>query len=54
MENGNSLKAFSRSALPALQAGGRGLDSQEMAGAGDVTAREAMEAGERGGGGSGG
>ena len=50
----DSLKASSRSVLPALQAGGRGLDSQEMAGAGDVTARGAMEAGERGGGGSGG
>jgi hypothetical protein len=46
----NSLEASSRRVLPALQAGGRCLDSQEMAGAGDVTARGAMEAGERGGG----
>jgi uncharacterized protein YlxW (UPF0749 family) len=33
----DSLKAFSRSVLSALQAGGRGSDSQEMAGALDVT-----------------
>ena len=45
-----SLKASSRGVLPALQAGGRSLDSQEMAGAGDVTARGAIEVGERDGG----
>ena len=45
-----SLKASSRSVLPALQAGGRGSDSQEMAGAVGAAARGAMEAGERGGG----
>ncbi len=50
----DSLKASSRIVLPALQAGGKCLDSREMAGAGDVTAKGAMEAGERGGGGSGG
>jgi hypothetical protein len=50
----DSMEASSRSVLPALQAGGRCLDSQEMAGALDVTARGAMEAGERGGRGSGG
>jgi len=44
------LKPSSRRVLPAWQAGGRCSDSQEMAGAGDVTARGAMEAGERGGG----
>ena len=43
----DSLEASSRSVLPALQAGGRCLDSQEMAGAEDVTAREAIEAGAR-------
>jgi len=41
-----SLKASSRGVLPALQAGGRGSDSQEMADAGDVTARGAMEVSE--------
>ena len=46
----DSLKPSSRRVLPALQVGGRGSDSQEMAGAGDVTARGAMEGGERGGG----
>jgi len=46
----DSLKASSRSVLPALQAGGRGSDNQEMAGAMDVTARGAIEAGEKGGG----
>ena len=45
-----SLQAFSRSVLPALQAGGRGSANQEMAGAGDVETRGAIEAGERGGG----
>jgi hypothetical protein len=44
-----SLKASSRGVLPALQAGVRGSDSQEMVGAVDVTARGAIEAGERGG-----
>ena len=46
----DSLKAFSRGVLPALQAGGRGSDSQEMAGAMDVETRGAMEVGERDGG----
>ena len=46
----DSLEASSRRVLPALQAGGRGSDSQEMAGAVDVTARGTVEAGERGGG----
>ena len=45
-----SLEASSRSVLPALQAGGRGSANQEMAGAGDVETRGAIEAGERGGG----
>ena len=48
----DSLEASGRSVLPAPQAGGRCSDSQEMAGAVDVTARGAIEAGERGGGGS--
>ena len=46
----DSLKASSRSVLPALQAGGRGSDNQEMAGAMDVTARGAIEVSERDGG----
>jgi hypothetical protein len=46
----DSLKASGRRVLPALQAGGRGLDSQEVAGAVDVTAMVAIEPGERGGG----
>ena len=46
----DSLEASSRRVLPALQAGGRGSDSQEMAGVVDVETRGAMEAGERGGG----
>jgi len=46
----DSLKASSRRVLPALQAGGRGSDSQETAGAMDVTARGAIEVGERDGG----
>ena len=46
----DSLEASSRSVLPALQAGVRGSDSQEMAGAVNVTARGTVEAGERGGG----
>ena len=46
----NSLEASSRGVLPALQAGGRYSDSQEMAGAVGAAARGAMEAGERGGG----
>jgi len=50
----DSLKASSRRVLPALQAGGRGSDSQEMAGAMGAAARGAMEAGERGCGRSGG
>jgi len=45
-----SLKASSRGVSPAFQAGGRGLDSQEMAGAVGAAARGAMEAGERDGG----
>jgi len=45
-----SLKASSGGVLPALQAGGGGLDSQEMAGAVGAAARGAIEAGERGGG----
>ena len=45
-----SLEASSRGVLPALQAGGRYSDSQEMAGAVGAAARGAMEAGERGGG----
>jgi len=49
-----SLEASSRSVLPALQAGGRCSYSQEMAGAVDVETRGAIEAGERGGGCSGG
>jgi hypothetical protein len=44
-----SLKASSRSVLPALQAGSGCSDSQEMAGPVEVTARGAIEAGERGG-----
>ena len=50
----DSLEASSRSVLPALQAGGRYSGSQEMAGVVNVETRGAMEAGERGGGGSGG
>jgi len=46
----NGLEASSRRVLPALQAGGRGLDNQEMAGAVGAAARGAMKAGERGGG----
>jgi len=46
----NSLEASSRGVLLALQAEVRYSDSQEMAGAGEITARGAMEAGERGGG----
>ena len=46
----DSLEASSRSVLPALQAGGRCSDSQEMAGAVDVTARGAIEASEGAGG----
>ena len=45
-----SLEASSRGVLPALQAGGRCSDSQEMAGAVGAAARGAMEAGERDGG----
>jgi len=43
MENG--LEASSRRVLPALQAGGRGSDSQEMAGAVGAAGRGGMEAG---------
>ena len=50
----DSLEASGRSVLPAPQAGGRCSDSQEMAGAVDVETRGAIEAGERGGGRSGG
>jgi hypothetical protein len=39
-----------RSVSPALQAGSRSSDSQEMVGAGDVEARGAIEVGERDGG----
>jgi len=46
----DSLKASSRNVLPALQAGSRCSDSQEMAGAMDVMARGAIEVGERDGG----
>jgi len=46
----DSLKASSRSVLPALQAGDRYSDSQEMTGTVDVTARGEIEANERGGG----
>jgi hypothetical protein len=46
----DSLEASSRRVLPALQAGGRCSDSQEMAGAGDVETRGAIEVGERDGG----
>jgi len=45
-----SLRASGRSVLPALQAGGRCSDSQEMADAVGAAARGAMEAGERDGG----
>jgi len=45
-----SLEASSICVLPALQAGSRGSDSQEMAGAVGAAARGAMEAGERDGG----
>ena len=50
----DSLEASSGSVLPALQAGGRGSDSQEMANAVGAAARGAIEAGERGEGRSGG
>jgi hypothetical protein len=46
----DSLEAFSRSVLPALQAGERCLDSQEMAGVVDVEARGAIEVSEGDGG----
>jgi hypothetical protein len=46
----DSLEASSRSVLPALQAGERCSDSQEMAGAVDVETRGAIEASERDGG----
>ena len=46
----DSLKASSRRVLPALQAGGRGSDSQEMVDAVGAAARGAMEVGERDGG----
>jgi len=46
----DSLKASGRRVLPALQAGGRGSDSQEMVGTVGAAARGAWEAGERGGG----
>ena len=46
----DSLEASSRSVLPALQAGGRCSDSQEMAGAVDVETRGAVEASEGDGG----
>jgi hypothetical protein len=46
----DSLKASGRRVLPALQAGCRGSDSQEMVGAVGAAARGAWEAGERGGG----
>jgi hypothetical protein len=46
----DSLKASSRSVLPALQAEVRYSDSQEMASAVGAAARGAIEAGERGGG----
>jgi len=42
----DSLKASSRRVLPALQAGGRVSDSQEMAGAVGAAARGAMEVSE--------
>ena len=42
----DSLKASSRSVLPALQAGERCSDSQEMAGAGDVETRGTVEVSE--------
>jgi hypothetical protein len=45
----DSLEASGRGVLPALQAGGRGSDSQEMTGTVDVAARGAIEAGEGGG-----
>ena len=46
----DSLKASSKSVLPALRAGSGCSDSQEMAGAMGAAARGAIEAGERGGG----
>jgi len=46
----DSLEASGRSVLPALRAGGRCLDSQEMAGAVDVETRGAIEASEGAGG----
>ncbi len=46
----NGLEASSRRVLPALQAGGRGSDSQEMAGAVGAAARGTIEVGERDGG----
>ena len=46
----DSLKASSKSVLPALRAGSGCSDSQEMAGVMGAAARGAIEAGERGGG----
>jgi hypothetical protein len=46
----DSLKASSKSVLPALQAGDRYSDSQEMTDTVDVTARGTIEANERIGG----
>jgi len=46
----DSLEASSRSVLPALPAGERCSDSQDMAGAVDVEARGAIEVSEGGGG----
>ena len=46
----DSLKTSSRSVLPALQAGDRYSDSQEMTGAVGAATRGAFEAGETGGG----
>ena len=46
----DSLEASGRSVLPALQAGGRCSDSQEMADAVGAAARGAIEAGKRDGG----
>ena len=43
----DSLEAFSRRVLPALQVGVRCSDSQEMAGAVGAVAMGAIEAGER-------
>jgi hypothetical protein len=46
------LESIQQKGFTSFTSGGRGADSQEIAGAGEIAARGAREAGERGGGGA--